>query len=105
MKPGVFIIDAPGANRIRKLRSKFRREIVEEIASRCRYADRLADLQDELGEEDESLLALARRDERDAFGQTALHRAASEVRLYPPLPVSSTCCVPLYHTVSLTSMQ
>lgn len=81
LKPGVFIIDAPGANRIRKLRSKFRREIVEEIASRCRYADRLADLQDELGEEDESLLALARRDERDAFGQTALHRAASENKL------------------------
>ena len=73
--PGVFRIDAPGAERIKKLRSKYRHEIVEEIASRCRYADRLA------AQEDEDEDVGAKKEERDAFGQTALHRAASENKL------------------------
>jgi len=75
-KPDEFRIEALGAPRLKHLRSKYRREIVEEIASRCRYVDRLiAEFDDEGEEEIEQEKAM--RDERDVRGQTSLHRAAS----------------------------
>ena len=78
-KPDSFSIDAVGASRLKRLRSNKRREIVEvgsdpshlaldvlilakEIASRCRYADRM------MSDEDEE------EEERDEFGQTPLHQ-------------------------------